>query len=309
MKKIKILTALLTAAILTGSLAVFALPNKFAVDVPYGEPATSDIGADWGSPNKASADMMGWGGAVDNGIPFDYYLLWSEKGLFAAMDITMPNPVALNDGSSLDTSHGGNCDRFQIAFNPGNDRPAEEAPVWFTFSALEEGSFHIVREDAQYNEVDDVTANCPGTAKVDGGRFRTAMFIPWEVININSAPFTAQAGFKMDIHVGICFAGDNAAVVSSEKIEAANVPDDLPNVWATGAMPVTMNLAAKPEPVAEVVAEPEEVLPEAEPVPETPVPLAASPAPQTGDSFAAFTLFILAAFAASALISKRIKSR
>jgi hypothetical protein len=299
-------------AMLCAPFAVLALPNKFTVDVPYGEPATSAIGSDWGAPNKAAADMLGWGGAVDDGIPFDYYLMWSEKGLYVATDINMPNPVALNDGSALEASHGGNCDRFQMAFNPGNERPEEEAPVWFTFSALEDGAFHIVREDAQYGEVEDVTPQCPGTAIINGGRFQTAFMIPWSVININSAPFAIQADFKMDIHVGICFAGDNAAEVTggAEKIEAANVPDDLPNVWVTGAMPVTMNLQAPPPPPVE--EEPEtpaipEPAPEAQP--EAPAPVTESPAPAapaTGDGFTAYAAMVIAALVFA--VSKKRKA-
>lgn len=286
--------------------AVSALPNKFTVDVAYGEPATSGIGADWGTPNKATADMLGWGGEVDGGIPFDYYLMWSEKGLYVAMDINMPYPVARNDGSALEASHGGNCDRFQMAFNPGNDRDPEEAPVWFTFSVLEDGAFHIVREDAQYGEVDDVTAQCPGIAIADGGKFQTIFVIPWEVININSAKFTAQAGLKMDIHVGICFAGDNATVVGAEKIEAANVPDDLPNVWVTGAMPVTLNLLAKVEAPAEVPAAPEVVEEEVPVAPvETPTQAPAATAPRVGDSAIIFVFVALTAIAGFFMVSKK----
>ena len=304
--------ALALIAALCAPFAVAALPNKFTVDVPHGEPATSAIGADWGAPNKAAADMMGWGGAIDDGVPFDYYLMWSDKGLYVAMDITMANDVARNDGSALDASHGGNCDRFQMAFNPGNERPEEEAPVWFTFSVLEDGAFHIVREDAQYGEVDDVTPQCPGTAIVNGGRLQTAFMIPWSIININSAPFAIQADFKMDIHVGICFAGDNAAEVTggAEKIEAANVPDDLPNVWVTGAMPVTLNLLPVPPPPA--AEDPPEEAPA--PAPEAPAPAPEAPAdpapapaaPATGDGLAVMAMIFALAAVCLSLSKKNI---
>ena len=315
MKRFKIIAVFILTVMLFSSITVSALPNKFTVDVAYGEPATSGIGADWGTPFKATPDMMGWGGEVDNGVPMDYYLMWSEKGLFVAMDITMEYDVARNDGSGLDASHGGNCDRFQIAFNPGNEREPDESPVWFTFSALEDSTFHIVREDAQHGEVEDVTASCPGTAIVDGGRLQTSFMIPWEVININSAPFTAQAGFKMDIHVAICFAGDNASVVGSQKIEVADAPDDLTNAWVTGAMPITMNLLVKSEPELVADSEPASV----DVVDDTAMGggdenvhvEAAAPAPvapATGDAGILFALIVFAA-SASVLVFKSRKNR
>jgi hypothetical protein len=310
MKKIRFITALVLALVLTGSLAVMALPNKFTVEVPYGEPATSAIGADWGTPNKASGDMLGWGGALDDGVPFDYYFMWSEKGLFVATDITMPNPIARNDGSDLDASHAGNCDRFQIAFNPGNGRDVEAGSLWFTYSVLEDGKFHIVREDAENGGSESVAAQCPGTAIVNGGKFQAAFMIPWDVINVDAGKFTAQAGLKMDIHLGICFAGDNAAEVTggAEKIEAANVSEDLPHTWVVGAMPVTLSLAAKVEAVPETQPEPVPVPEEPAPAPAEPAPAPAPApvAPATGDPLT-ITLALLAISGSAALLGKKKK--
>ena len=198
-----------TATVNVGRTATTSYPtlNK---DVPYGKPPVDGlIDGIWSQAAQSTVDRnnaLAWtGAAISNTYSsgtLNYRMMWSEEGLYVAMDITRrTGNIVLNNGANPNATHG-DFDKIQLGINPGNVRQGYENPIWFTFSAMAGGALHVVREDGNGGGSLDISDLCTGKTTVATTKLTVTALIPWDVINIDSyRKFDPKIDLKSNLHI------------------------------------------------------------------------------------------------------------